>query len=434
MSLAFLIRWPQVNLLLTVSSPRFSHLERESLHKIPPAQGPGITFTPFRNLDWYIASIYPYSNMFGIRRHVLKSSPLALLSLLLLSGATIMLFFCLLGGVTHHNPLNRVFFLQADTSNIPGAPPLTHFTLNNACDQRNGVNFACRGRKAASPMLPQQLFGTNTGVPQPFLRHPNKYYYLSRFTYAFYIITIFFILLALLLNFLATVSTLATLAAVIMTGVTLLSCTFLACIMTAVYVQAQNAFRGAGRFARVGVKAFAFTWTSLFLIFLSLLTLLALWAYRYKQDRQLKKTTGEKPHRKRDSMMASLLGRRHKIGRGGFDSDKGKRASYDSSFYNQDVHREKDVDRGVAPVPPVSASRDTYTSQPGTAVRRDERGVIRHDHAEDHGGRRFAGHMADDYTTPGARGGHTAYTPGAYVPEARTAPPSTSPVQLNAPR
>lgn len=339
-----------------------------------------------------------------------------------------MLFFCLLGGVTDHNPLNRVFFLQADTSNIPGAPPLTHFTMNNACDQRGGVNFACRGRKAASPMLPQQFFGTSTGVPQPFLRDPNKYYYLSRFTYAFYIITIFFVLLALLLNFLAIVSTLATLVAAIMTGVALLSCAFLACIMTAVYVQAQNAFRGAGRFARVGVKAFAFTWTSLFLIFLSLLTLLAVWAYRYRQDRRLKRATGEKPHGKRDSMMAGLLGRRHKMGGGSF---RGKRASYDSSFYNQDIHREKDIDRGVAPVPPASAPRDTYTSKEGRAVGRDERGVISHDHAEDRGGGRFAGHMANGYTTPGARAGHTAYTPGAYLPEARTA---TSPIQLNMPR
>ena len=122
------------------------------------------------------------------------------------------------------------------------------------------------------------------------------------------------------------------------------------------------------------------------------------------------------------------------MGRGSIESYRGKRASYDSSSYNQDTHREKDIDRGVAPVPPVSASRDTYTNQSGTAVGRGERGVISHDHAEDRGGRRFAGHMADDYTTPGARGGYTAYTSRAYVPEARMAPPTTSPVQLNAPR
>lgn len=114
--------------------------------------------------------------------------------------------------------------------------------------------------------------------------------------------------------------------------------------------------------------------------------------------------------------------------RGSFDSYRGKRASYDSSSYNQDIHRERDINRSVKPVP---ASRDTYTT-----VGRDERGVISRDYAEDRSGRRFVGRMADDYTTPGARGGYTAYTPGAYIPEARTAPPTTSPVpvQLNAPR
>jgi len=132
--------------------------------------------------------------------------------------------------------------------------------------------------------------------------------------------------------------------------------------------------------------------------------------------------------------MAGLLGRRHKMGRESFESYRGKRASYDSSSYNQDTHREKDIDRGVAPVPPVPASRDTYTSQAGTAVGRDERGVTSHDQAEDRGGRTLAGHMADGYTTPGARGGYTAYSRGAYIPEARAAPPTMSPVQLNAPR
>jgi len=130
--------------------------------------------------------------------------------------------------------------------------------------------------------------------------------------------------------------------------------------------------------------------------------------------------------------MASLLGRRHKKGRGSPDSYRGKRASYDSSFYNQDIHRGNDIDRGVAPAPPVPAPRDTYTSRPGTAIGGNERGVISHDYAEDR--RRFVGHTADDYTTPGARGGYVAYTPAVHTPGVRTAPVTTSPVKLNAPR
>lgn len=122
-------------------------------------------------------------------------------------------------------------------------------------------------------MLPQQFFGTSTGVPEPFLRHPDRYFYLSRFTYAFYIITLFWVLLALLLNLVALLSTRATLAAAIVSAIALISCAFLAAIMTqvilrfntrgtftdnrlcsAAYVLAQNAFKSSGRFARVGVK------------------------------------------------------------------------------------------------------------------------------------------------------------------------------------
>ena len=92
-------------------------------------------------------------------------------------------------------------------------------------------------------MLPQQLFGTSAGVPEPFLHHPNKYYYLSRFTYAFYIITIFWVILALLLNIAAILSTIAAVLTALVTGVALLSCAFLASIMTYVLMPAARNVR-----------------------------------------------------------------------------------------------------------------------------------------------------------------------------------------------
>src|SRR5690606_24385441 len=64
----------------------------------------------------------------------------------------------------------------------------------------------------------------------------------------------------------------AALAAII-TFVALFFLAFTTCIMTAVYTMAQNAFRDEGRFARVGAKAFAFMWTSLFLVFVSMIML-----------------------------------------------------------------------------------------------------------------------------------------------------------------
>jgi len=53
-------------------------------------------------------------------------------SLFLLSGAIVLLFLLLLGGAYDRTPLNEIFFLQADTDNIPNAPSgVCHWTLYN---------------------------------------------------------------------------------------------------------------------------------------------------------------------------------------------------------------------------------------------------------------------------------------------------------------
>jgi len=71
----------------------------------------------------------------------------------------------------------------------------------------------------------------------------------------------------------------------------LFSISFTAAVMTACYVLAQRAFRHDGRFARVGVKAFAFTWTSVALLTLATLGF-CLSMSKKKQDRY-----GEAPRR-----------------------------------------------------------------------------------------------------------------------------------------
>lgn len=50
-----------------------------------------------------------------------------------------MLFLLLLAGSRHHNPLDEIFFLQADTRGIPGAPDgIAHWTLYNVSSKRGG--------------------------------------------------------------------------------------------------------------------------------------------------------------------------------------------------------------------------------------------------------------------------------------------------------
>ena len=81
-------------------------------------------------------------------------------------------------------------------------------------------------------MLPQNYFHTEQNVPGDFLRRPDTYYYLSRFSYAFYIITLFWVVAALAACLAALISNVATGIAAALTVLAALSIAFLASIMT----------------------------------------------------------------------------------------------------------------------------------------------------------------------------------------------------------
>ncbi|KAA8914658.1 actin cortical patch protein Sur7, partial [Sphaerosporella brunnea] len=189
---------------------------------------------------------------------------ISLLSLIFMAGTIVMLVLLLSAGSHEREPLQRIHFLEADTRGIPNAPDgLCHWTLYNYCHVVNGQNHACRPPSAAYPMDPVRNFNTTTDVPRDFVQHQDRYFYLSRFLYAFYIISLFFCVAAFAvgLGSLCWWRAAAMAAAAATAAVACLA--FCAAVMTACYVMAQNAFRADGRYARVGVKATAFTWTCL---------------------------------------------------------------------------------------------------------------------------------------------------------------------------
>ncbi|KAI5806905.1 SUR7/PalI family-domain-containing protein [Geopyxis carbonaria] len=195
---------------------------------------------------------------------------LATLSLILIGGTIVLLFLLILAGSYDKKPLNEIFFLQADTRGIPNAPDgRCHWTLYNFCDERDGKNINCRPNQAAYPFLPQRNFDTKTNIPQDFINNPNRYFYLSRFLYSFYIIDVFFTICALLTGLVSLCSNTAGLVSSLCSAIALFCVTFSATIMTACFVLGQRSFRNEGRFARVGVKAFAFTWTCVALLFMA---------------------------------------------------------------------------------------------------------------------------------------------------------------------
>ena len=72
--------------------------------------------------------------------HANKStgSGMGIASLILIAGACVLLFFVILSGVTDSTPLNKTFFLSADTSTIAGSGRATsRWTYFYVCGDGN---------------------------------------------------------------------------------------------------------------------------------------------------------------------------------------------------------------------------------------------------------------------------------------------------------
>ncbi|ANB14323.1 Fmp45p [Sugiyamaella lignohabitans] len=84
------------------------------------------------------------------------------------AGAALLLFFIVLGGSRNSTPLNEFFWLEADTSKVPGAPSLTRWTFYGICHVVDGRNANCTSNKADFGFDPIHTFGTHTGLPDDF--------------------------------------------------------------------------------------------------------------------------------------------------------------------------------------------------------------------------------------------------------------------------
>lgn len=196
---------------------------------------------------------------------------LAILSLVLVAGALLLQFFTILSGGVKGAPLNKFYFLQADTSNIPGALNPARWTFFAICGVENGLNANCRSPKAALPFDPPRNFGTEEGVPQQFIG-THEYYYLSRFMFAFYLIALFFGAVALITGLLALVSRLGGYISSMTTFVALFFQALAAALMTAWVVKGRNNFHSAGQDASIGRYLMGFTWAAVACYFLATVT------------------------------------------------------------------------------------------------------------------------------------------------------------------
>lgn len=195
---------------------------------------------------------------------MLKNAPLGIVGLILLAGSLLLLWFIILSGVTSNTPLDKTYFLRADTDGISGARPITQWTYFYFCGDGNQD---CGGAHAAPAFgkawdsrpseAPSSLVGGYGGHTTSY-----HYYYLWRFGWVFFIITLFFETLAFFSGFLACCGRLGAAVSSLIAFAALFFHTIATVLMTVTFVQARNAFQNAGRSASLGRYAFGFAWGS----------------------------------------------------------------------------------------------------------------------------------------------------------------------------
>lgn len=182
-----------------------------------------------------------------------------ILNLFLLAGAILLLVFTVLTGSSKHFPLNRFYWLEADTSNISGAYSTSRWTFWGVCDSGNYADCLLG---PAYPISPVDNFGNTSGIPQKFVDDRDVYYYLTRFAFAFIIITLCFTALAFIIDILGFCFLIIDKVVICLVSLALFFMAGGAALQTAAIVLARNAFRDDGLYAHIGTKSMALLWAS----------------------------------------------------------------------------------------------------------------------------------------------------------------------------
>ena len=185
---------------------------------------------------------------------------LGFVSLVLIAGAILLILLTLLGGAVDHNPTNKFYFIEVATQGIPGAASTTRWTFWNACSVLNGGN-SCPAVHPAYPFDPQSNFAGTTDVPPAFLG-TSKFYYLTRFMFAFVLIGLFFAVCSLFLGLAALCSRIGSFLSGALCSVALFFQSLTAALMTAAYVIGRNDFRSNNMTANLGKYNFGFMWAA----------------------------------------------------------------------------------------------------------------------------------------------------------------------------
>jgi len=182
-------------------------------------------------------------------------SAFAWVPLILTAGAIVLLFFVILGGIRNTTPLNHTFFLS-----VSKGSSYDHWTLWQTCSGTGATTVTCPHANAAYPFNISNYIPSDTG---------NFYYYMSRFSFAFYLIGLVFAVVALVLGLLALCSRLGGALGSVFAFLALFFTTAAAALMTAWTVIARNKLNSAGHTASLGTYAYGFSWGAVGALFLA---------------------------------------------------------------------------------------------------------------------------------------------------------------------
>ncbi|CCK71090.1 Sur7p KNAG_0G00330 [Huiozyma naganishii CBS 8797] len=188
---------------------------------------------------------------------------LRFLTLLLFAGNTLLLILIVLSGAITSTPIDRFYWVEADTAGIPNAGDTTRWTFWGACTVENGITTCDRYLQPAAPISPVDNFHTKEEVPHSFIAHRDRYYYLSRFSFCFIWIALAFIGIAFLLFVLSWFSQSISQVVLILSIVGCIFDSVAVILQTAVSVLARNAFHGGDRDARISAPLLGIAWASL---------------------------------------------------------------------------------------------------------------------------------------------------------------------------
>lgn len=204
--------------------------------------------------------------------HIMLRRIFTIAPIILLLGASLLLFFVNLVGATNKGVLGKFYLSQTDTSGIDGAQfQVTRWTLYNICEVKNNKNTNCVSASPAYPYSPEDNFGVSDGIPSTFVKSRNLYYYLSRFSYVFFLIGLFFALVTLLPLLLSCCTTgfFTGLLGTLTSGLALLFTTAGAACITAIHAKGKKSFNNDGHSTSMDTKMFAVMWAAVVCLLLT---------------------------------------------------------------------------------------------------------------------------------------------------------------------